>query len=294
MTDAPPTEPPPKRVREPAQGNRFVRALGWALGVAVMLGTAVIVILAVTMRDEAPLAAVKPPRQCPPSVSVPVRALGQPVDDVMGVRPGMNARDFEEIVKCVAEDYVVEARALTNGVANTGRKSRPLVQARRGQDTVTAALFGPEGQEQAAVIWREVYFDAGEGPPPAQVEAMFVAQYGSPHEARDNPQGVRLLTWTYAPDGRALRKKPADGDIAGAVAYMAAGWTVAACVNNLRTDPEAAPIWDGRCGLTIRAEIDPNLSDRTRTARWRVTLLDQATLARQAPPLRAMGAAAPP
>jgi uncharacterized protein (DUF1684 family) len=119
-------------------------------------------------------------------------------------------------------------------------------------------------------------------------------QYGAPHEVRDAPDGGRILSWTYAPDGRPIRTKAKDGDIAGAVAYMAAGWNAAACIKNAKTDPLAPPAWDGRCGLTIRAEIDPSLADKSHTTRWRVVVLDQATLRRTAAEMRALGAATPP
>lgn len=283
----PQAEPPPnpsRRVREPAHGNRVVRMLGWTLGAAVILGTALVVLQAVT--GPAPreiAAAAKPVRVCPPVVSVPARALGFPVDDLMGVRPGMNARDVEETVKCISEDYALETQALGNG-AMPGQKSRPLLVAKRGQETASFALFGPAGAEQVAAAWRETYFDVGQGPSLPAVESMLVAQYGAPHEARTDTNGVRIITWTYAPDGRPLRSRPREGDITGTMTYMALGWTVAACVQNVRADPAATLAWDSRCGLTIRAEISPTLSDAGRTARWRLFVFDQATLARLTPP----------
>ena len=77
-------------------------------------------------------------------------------------------------------------------------------------------------------------------------------------------------------------------DMAG---YMAAGFTVAGCVKNAKLDPMETPSWDGRCGLTIRAEIDGAMGDPRRVARWRVAVLDQQALARYAAPLRAVAAA---
>lgn len=287
----PAPQSPPARRRETARGNLFVRALGWTIGLAVMVGTLLLVVVAVTQPAPQEIAqAAKPVRKCPPDVSVPSRAIGFPVDDVVGVRPGMNARDIEETVKCVSEDYAIETQALTRGLAGSGAKSRPLVVATRGQETLSFALFGPAGAEQVASSWRTVYFDAGQGPPMSNIEGLLTGHYGAPHEARTTPEGVRIFTWTYAPDGRALRVRPAEGDIMGMAGYMANGWTVAACVKHAHLDPTATLAWDGRCGLTIRAEIDPSLSDRTRIARWRLVLLDQPTLARVAAPLRAMGA----
>ena len=284
----------PDQKQPPRRGHGGARALGWIIGTGVIVATAALVIIAVTGPGAHEVAGLmKPARVCPPVVSVPARGLGQPVDDVMGVRPGMNARDVEETVKCVSEDFEIEPidyRSNTNG----GRKTRRALRIKRGQETLTFALFGAPGQEQVAGAWQEAYFDVAAGPTMAEAEGMFVAQYGVPHEARDTPSGARILQWTYAPDGRALRVRPHDGDIAGGITYMASGFTVAACVRNAKTDPAMPPAWDGRCGLTIQAEIDPVLSERTRTARWRIVLLDQGTLARQAAPLRAMSSQAAP
>jgi hypothetical protein len=279
---------------QPARGNKGARLLGWWIGIMTILGTAALIAAALMGPARQQVAAPeKPPRVCPPQVSVPTRPIGFPVDDVLGVRPGMSARDVEEIVKCMSEDYEIGTEGVP--VPSAGKKrTRPVLRVNRGEDTVSFALFGAEGQEQVAAMWREAVFDVGAGPPGAEVEAMLSRLYGAPHEARDSPDGARILMWTYAPDGRPIRVRAKDGDIAGAVAYMTAGFTAAGCIKNVKIDPAAPPAWDGRCGLTIRAEIDPSLSDRSRTARWRLAVLDQATLQRQAQSLRALGAATPP
>jgi hypothetical protein len=264
---------PPRKRREPARGNPLVRSLGWALGTLVILGTVLLVLVSVMqpLPEEQPAAALKPVRKCPPDVSVPARALGFPVDDVMGVRPGMSARDLTEIVKCMSEDFEIETR----------EGARPLMVAKLGPQTFTAALYGAKDREQVASIWREVYFDAGQGPPLATVEASLMTQYGAPHDSRTTPEGARILTWTYAPDGRAIRVRPRDGDIGGMVSHMALGLKVSDCLKHVRPDPAAPATFDVDCGLTLRAEIDPSLSNRTQTARWRIVMLDQPTLARK-------------
>lgn len=278
----PEKNPPSEKPRPaPSRGGGAARALGWVLGAAVIVGTSVLVFLAVTGPDKIMVAApAKPPRVCPPVVSIPARAIGQPVDDVLNIRPGMNARDVEETIKCVSEDYAGKTAEFANPGAAVGQPTRPVLIYKRGDEVVTVALFGPKGLEQTAGVWREVYFDVGAGPPLPQIEQQLATHFGAPHEARDTPNGGRVLNWTYAPDGRPLRRKPADGDVAGMVSYMASGWKVAGCIKNAKPEPAVAPEWNPECGLTIRAEIDPNLGDRAHTARWRLVLLDQATLAR--------------
>lgn len=282
------------------------RALGWGIGIAVMLGTLALVVIGVTdqSRTSQQAALAKARRVCPPAVSIPTRPIGFPADDVMGVRSGMTWRDAEETLKCVSEDYEIKRVTYKSTVTGRGEQTRPVLRAVRGQETVSVALFGPVGQERAAVAWQEKYYDAGAGPPRQSIESELAAHYGMPHEARDPTTNERTLTWTYDPDGRPLRIKPRDGDFIGMASYMAAGFTVAACVKNARLDPAQTPTWDGRCGITIRAEIDSALGasggasggasagGANRTARWRVVVLDQQALARYATPLRAVAAPA--
>jgi hypothetical protein len=263
------------------------------MGGLTIIGTTLLIIAALMGPPGQPGQIAEAPRRvCPPVVSVPPRAMGFPVDDVLGVRAGMNERDVTETIKCASEAYEIETIAVKTGLR--APKTRPLLRVARGEDTLSFALFGPVGQERVAAMWREAYYDVGVGPPMASIEGALIAQYGAAHEERESPEGGRILMWTYAPDGRPIRLRPKSGDIAANISYMAAGWTAAACIKNIKSDPMAAPAWDGRCGLTIRAEITPNLADKTHTARWRVAVLDQATLARNAAQLRALGAATPP
>jgi hypothetical protein len=278
------------------RGGSLARALGWAIGLLVMLGTLALVIVAVTRDPQGAskqAAVEKPRRVCPPVVSIPPRSIGYPADDVMGVRSGMTWRDAEETLKCVSEDYVIQRVTHTSTVTGKGKQSRIVMRATRGPETISVAFFGAEGQERAAAMWQEKYYDVGAGPARQQIEGELVAHYGAAHEDRDPTTNERTLRWNYAPDGRPLRVKPKDGSAGyflDMASYMAAGFTVAACAKNAQLDPAKAPSWDGRCGLTIFAEIDAAMASPTRASRFRVVVLDQQALARYATPLRAMAA----
>lgn len=302
--DEPIAEAPAPRAALPVRsshpngaGGAFARALGWGIGLAVMVGTLALVIVAVTNDPKSgasqQAAMEKPRRVCPPVVSIPPRAVGYPGDDVMGVRSGMTWRDAEETLKCVSEDYDIKRVTHTTTVTGKGKHSRIVMRATRDAETISVAFFGPEGQERAAAMWQEKYYDAGAGPARQQIEGELVAHYGTAHEDRDPTTNERVLRWNYGPDGFPLRVKPKDGspgyliDMAG---YMAAGFTVAACAKNAQLDPARQPAWDGRCGLTIMAEIDAAMGTPQRTARFRVVVLDQQALARYATPLRAVAA----
>lgn len=297
----PPEAHPPARVRAGGHPNgdlgALARMLGWGVGIAVILGTLAIVVMAVTdpKTKAEQQALLKARRVCPPVVSVPTRPIGFPADDVLNVRPGMTWRDAEETLKCVSEDYEIKRKTFTSTVTGKGKQSRPVMQAVRGQETISVAFFGSEGQERAAAMWQDKFYDVGEGPARQSIEGELIAHYGTPHEARDQTTNQRTLTWTFAPDGRPLRVKPKEGDIGAALdwgSYWAAGFTVAACIKNAKLDPAETPTWDGRCGLTIKAEIDSAMGDPRRTARWRVVVLEQQALARYAAPLRALAAPA--
>lgn len=305
---APPEAHPPARVRaddRPRGGHpngefgAIARMLGWGVGIAVILGTLAIVVMAVTdpKTKAEQQALLKAQRVCPPAVSVPTRPIGFPADDILNVRPGMNWRDAEETLKCVSEDYEIKQKTFTNNVTGKGKQSRPVMQAVRGQETISVAFFGPAGQERAAAMWQDKFYDVGEGPARQSIEGELIAHYGTPHEARDQTTNQRTLTWAFAPDGRPLRIRPKEGSLSGMAdwpAYWAAGFTVAACVKNAKLDPAETPTWDGRCGLTIKAEIDSAMGDPRRTARWRVVVLEQQSLSRYATPLRALAAPAAP
>lgn len=287
---------PVRRGHPNGAGGSLARALGWSIGLLVMIGTLVLVVVAVTgdTKDAAKQAALEKPRRvCPPVVSIPPRAIGYPGDDIMGVRSGMNWRDAEETLKCVSEDYVIKRVTHTSNVTGKGKQSRIVMRATRGAETISVAFFGTEGQERAAAMWQEKYYDVGAGPMRQQIEGELVAHYGTPHEMRDPASNERTLRWNYGPDARPLRVKPKDGApgyLLDMASYMAAGFTVAACSKNAQLDPAKAPAWDGRCGLTVLAEIDAAMGTPQATARFRVVVLDQQALARYATPLRAVAA----
>lgn len=287
---------PVRRSHPNGAGGSLARALGWGIGLMVMLGTLVLVIIAVTGDPQSAskqALAEKPRRVCPPVVSIPARAIGYPGDDVMGVRSGMTWRDAEETLKCVSEDYVIKRVTHTSNITGKGKQSRIVMRATRGPETISVAFFGAEGQERAAAMWQEKYYDVGAGPARQQIEGELVAHYGTPHDLRDPASNERTLRWNYGPDGHPLRVKPKDGSpgyLLDMASYMAAGFTVAACAKNAQLDPTRQPAWDGRCGLTVLAEIDAAMGAPQRTARFRVVVLDQQALARYATPLRAVAA----
>jgi hypothetical protein len=291
--------------RNKTQDQRARRASGVVTFIAWTIGLSVIAaggfLVWVGMTGPEPIAptevAVAPMRVCPPVVSVPVRAINQPADDILGIRPGFTAMETEETVKCAAEDYEVTIEPATRSIMGIGAVTHPLMKIKRGEDEVYhVALFGPEGQERAGVIWRDQRFDVASGPLVQTLEGELVTKYGPPHRAGPVATGARQLTWSFGPDGKPIRKEATPGTstyLQDKMTEFASGFTFGACTKNAHVDPAMLPAWDGRCGVTVRAEIEPSLSDKTRAVRLRMELSNQQIFARLAPQFRGSGAEDP-
>jgi hypothetical protein len=266
-----------------------VKALAWMLGLAVIGFGGFLVWVGMFGPEPAPVdqAASKPARVCPPQVSIPPRAANQPGDDILGVRAGFTATEIEETVKCVAEDYEVELTTATGGAPF------PIVRVKRGEDErYQIHLYGPAGQERAALIWRDHRFDVTTGPYVQALEGELVAKYGPPHKPVTLANGARQLSWAFAPSGVPIRQPPAEGSrnfLQEKMTEIAAGFQFDSCVKTAPIDSASPAAWDGRCGVTVKVEIEPSLSDTTRATRLRVFVTNQQVFARLAPAMKAPG-----
>lgn len=285
--------------RPPRRSFGIVRFIAWVIGLCVIAAAGFLVWVGLTGPDPvAPTeTAVIPMRVCPPLVSVPPRAVNQPADDILGLRPGYTAKEAEETVKCASEDYEVTIAATSRTIMGIGAVTHPVMKIKRGEDELyQVALFGPEGQERAGVIWRDQRYDVATGPLVQALEGELVAKYGAPHRANAVASGARQLTWSFAPDGKPTRKEATPGArtyLQDKMSEFATGFTFGACIKNAHVDPAILPAWDGRCGVTVRAEIEPGLSDKTRAVRLRMEVSNQQIFARIAPQFRGSGAESP-
>jgi hypothetical protein len=295
-----------KRDQDEASGTHPVKKAGagaavafaWIIGLGVVGATGWLVMQSMQV-DSPTLAAQKAPaRECPPKVSVPARAQGMPVDDLAGVRPGFSARDVEETLKCISEDYQFTSQDTSRTTPGQARQAYATMKATRGGgETYTFALFGPPGQERVGLLWRDAVFDVGAGPTVQSVEGELTTHFGPPHESSNQQAGQRLLSWSFSPEGKPIRKTVVEGSptyIQDMAERVLTGLTQAGCLRNAKIDPDQSPVWDMRCGITVRAEIEPQLSDKTRAARIRVAVADQQGMMRIAPAFRAPGSPQPP
>jgi hypothetical protein len=172
---------------------------------------------------------------CPPKVKLAPRAADAPVDDVIGVRPGMGYDEAVNAVLCTHDLLVVQTdrsrgfniktygqtlrhgfgarfaeprvewsakrareQSLDEMVARTGNAARDDMKP--GQAKWYVGTMGLPGQERVVNVAREERFEAGASPTIDSVEQALLKKYGPPTR-HQNSQGQRYVTWAYDPAG---------------------------------------------------------------------------------------------
>ena len=173
---------------------------------------------------------------CPAKNKSAPRASGAPVDDVIGVRPGMSYDEAANAVLC-SHDLLAMQLDITRGfnLKTYGQKPRhgfgarfaePRVEwtAKRakmesmddivarsgnaarddmkpGQAKWYVGTMGLPGQERVINVAREERFEVGANPTIASVEQALLKKYG-PATKHQNNAGQRYITWSYDLTGR--------------------------------------------------------------------------------------------
>lgn len=174
--------------------------------------------------------------KCPAKITAPARATGAPVDDVLGVRPGMGHDEALNAVLCTHELLVMQtditrgfnlktygqklrhgfgarfaeprvewsakraqADMLDNALARSGNAARDDMKP--GQIKWYVGTMGLPGQERVINVAREERFEAGASPTVASIEQALLNKYG-PATKHQNNQGLRYITWSYDLTGR--------------------------------------------------------------------------------------------
>ena len=175
---------------------------------------------------------------CPAKIKSAPRASGAPIDDVLGVRPGLSYDQALNAVLCT-HDLLVAQVDITRGftIQTHGQKLRqgfgtrfaePRVEwsAKRakiesmddivarsgnaarqdmkpGQAKWYVGTMGLPGQERVINLARDEWFEAGANPTIASVEQALANKYGKPTK-RQNSNGQRYFTWSYDPANRQI------------------------------------------------------------------------------------------
>ena len=204
--------------------------------------------------------------KCPAKDANP-RAAGAPIDDVVGVRPGMSWNEAATFVMCdnpmmvVAEntgrnyDIKTFGQKLRQGFdgrwaeARVVKTSRDYLRemseaaARRsgnaveiplqpGQSRFYVSTMGLPGQEQVISVSREEYYVDGKQPTIESLTKALIAKYGEPSDSNDGGQVVQMW-WEYDPSG----KKIDQGQC------------------KMSVSPDAGTSLSTTCGITVGAQI---------------------------------------
>jgi len=232
--------------------------------------------------------------KCPARPASPARPPGAPVDDVVGVRPGMTYDEAVGVVLCTHELLVAGDAGRSFQIQTHGKKVRegfvatfareriqksPQEIMREMQDAAMArgtnrrvrdvnpgeakwyvATMGVPGQERVISAAREEWFEAGRQPTATSVEQALVSKYGPPTQRQHQvATGPRYLSWAYD-----LRQRPISE--ASPLHHQ--------CTAN--ADPDVGNSFSPDCGIVVSAAIHP-LRDNPDLAEYlQVTVVDQA------------------
>jgi len=176
--------------------------------------------------------------RCPPRVETKTRDAKAPVDDVLGVRPGMTYDEAANMVMCSHELMVVQPDSRCFQIQTFGAKLRQGFAARiarprvektskqilqemqddamgRGGNRVVhdmnpgeskwyVGTIGVPGQERVINLAREEWFTEGKNPTADSVEQALLKKYGTPTRKQPPAGASRYITWAYDPLGRLI------------------------------------------------------------------------------------------
>lgn len=230
--------------------------------------------------------------KCPAKTS-PDRATGAPVDDVLGVRPGMPYEQAANVVLCSDDLMVVTESNRGFNIQTYGQKirqgfsarfaephvqksSREIMQEMQedmmarsgnavrpddmkpGQSKWYVTTMGVPGQEKVIAVAREEWFAAGKNPTVSSVEQALVAKYGPP-TARSTSGNQVFVTWAYDPLGRPITET-------SPLRYTCQGVS----------DPDGGTNFSPDCGLVVAGHVR-GLPDNPSLAQFfQVGVIDQA------------------
>lgn len=227
---------------------------------------------------------------CP--TDVPAAAAGSPVDDVVGVRPGLTYEQAANVVMCSNPLLVVttergrgyniktygqtvrqgfEARFAEPRVQMSGRdyarqmerdamaRSMNAVRSdmKPGQTKWFVSTMGMPGQEKVISAAREQWFENGRNPTMASVEQSLVKKYGAPTRRLDN--GDIALKWVRDARGRPVTETSPLFSQCGVSA-----------------DPDSGTSLSPNCGIAVAATIRPLKSNPALAKFLQAAVVDSA------------------
>jgi hypothetical protein len=175
---------------------------------------------------------------CPARIRTQGRDSKAPVDDVLGVRPGMTYEEAANVVMCTNDLTVVQpdgrgfqiqtygatlrqgfnARLAKPRVEKTSKQIMQEMQddafgrggnrvnedMKPGESKWYVGTIGLPGEERVINVAREEWFAEGRNPTTESVEQALVKKYGPPTRSQPPAGGQKYITWAYDTFGRPI------------------------------------------------------------------------------------------
>ncbi len=233
--------------------------------------------------------------KCPPKIKSAPRAAGAPVDDVLGVRPGLTYDEAAAFVMCSHDLLIVtpdprgrfqiqtfgqshrwgfgaalaqprvtvkktdrDYRRELQDRAIAAGTNRASTRAQPGQVSWYVATMGAPGEDRVISFAREEWFEEERLPTVASVEQALIKKYGTPTQRFGNQPRFNLR-WAYDPLGRLISETSPLFRV---------------CHGN--SSPSGATNFSPDCGIVVQAQIQ-SLRDNPDIAQsLQVGVMDQA------------------
>jgi hypothetical protein len=231
---------------------------------------------------------------CPADIDTPARVADAPVDDVVGVRPGLSFEEAANVVMCTG-DLLVVSPAITTGfniktfgatirqgfsarfaeprieksskqimqemqddfIARSGNAVREDMKPGEARWYVTT--MGLPGQERVIAAARREWFAEGKNPTMESVSQALVKKYGTPTRLQQIPS-VIMITWVYDANGRFV---PETSPMANQCTAM--------------SSPDGGSNFSPDCGLVVAAQVRPLRDNPALSQFFEVGVADQAS-----------------
>ncbi len=231
---------------------------------------------------------------CPAKLGTPPRAGKAPVDDVLGVRPGLGYDEAVNVVLCAHDLLVIDAQPLRGfDIKSFGQKVRQGFSARfaeervvrssqqilqemqreamaRGANAVREDLkagqsrwyvgtMGVPGEERVLSVGREERFASGQSPTMESVRAALRKKYGEPtRELGGSGTQMPVFRWAHDPAGQPVA--PGTPLFSRCVAHP---------------DPKIGISLNPDCGIVVEAMLVPQKANPELVDTLMVSVVDQ-------------------
>ena len=229
---------------------------------------------------------------CPADVDTPARAANAPVDDVVGVRPGLTYEEATNVVLCTGDLLVTHpntqgfniktygatirqgfaARFAEPRVAKTSQQIMKEMQddfmarsgnavredMKPGEAKWYVSSMGLPGQERVIAAARREWFAEGRNPTMESVAQALTKKYGAPTRSQVQPH-IIMLTWIHDPQGRFV---PETSPLANQCTAM--------------SSPDGGTNFSPDCGLVVAAQVRPMQENPALAQFVEVGVADQA------------------